>query len=180
MNPAASPPVLPQTLASIKFSISLFDLIKCRLWVIHHNAFLLGINIFFSLLIPFQNLGRLKADLDSAQAVMITFLIFAVITFCVLITLNVVVQILFTLVGKNQGVLGDHEIQVRDDGLIETTPTSASSYNWAGFQKFRASPNFFFLYVSGNIVHYVPKRCFASVAAAAQFRELILAKARRT
>ena len=167
-------------LTSIKFSISLFDLIKCRLWVIHHNAFLVGLNIFFSLLIPFENLGRLRMDLDSAGAVMIAFIVMAVFTFCVLIILNVVVQILFTLVGKNQGVLGDHEIQVREDGIIEKTPTSASSYNWAGFQKFRASPNFFFLYVSGNVVHYVPKRCFASVAEAAQFRELILAKARKT
>jgi hypothetical protein len=59
------------------------------------------------------------------------------------------------------------------------TEVNESSYHWSGFQKFRSSRKFFFLYVAGNLVHYVPKRCFSSSQEAKQFEELILSKARK-
>ena len=103
----------------------------------------------------------------------------AVIVFGFISFVNILVQILFTLCGKNQGVLGEHEFEIRDDCLFEKTEVNESTFNWSGFRKMESSPNFFFLYVGGNIVHYIPKRCFATPQEAGQFKELILSKVRK-
>lgn len=155
----------------------MFDLIKCRLWVINHNRFLLGLNVFLSLFIPWNDLGHLETR--SIGQKIFVFVFTAVIVFCFITVVNVVVQILYTLLGKNQGVLGSHEIEIRSDCLFEKTEVNESTFNWSGFQKIESSPNFFFLYVAGNIVHYIPKRCFASNQEAKQFKELILSKTRK-
>lgn len=179
MNPSEPPPVLSAPLTSVKFSISLYDLIKCRLWVINHHPFLIGLNIFFSLLIPWRHWNQPELEASSIGVKIFAFLFTAAVVFSFITVLNIVVQILFTLCGKNQGVLGSHEIEIRDDCLVEKTEVNTSSYHWSGFQKFRSSRNFYFLYVAGNIVHYVPKRCFSSNQEARQFEELILNKIRK-
>jgi hypothetical protein len=179
MNSPETPQVFNRPITSVTFSISLYDLIKCRLWVINHNRFLIGLNIFFSLFIPWNHWSQPGLEGKSIGEKTFVFVFMAVIVFCFITLLNVLVQILYTVCGKNQGVLGSHEFEIRDACLFEKTEVNESSYNWSGFRKFESSPNFFFLYVAGNLVHYIPKRCFASNMEAQQFQELILSKVRK-
>jgi len=96
------------------------------------------------------------------------------ITTVLLMILNAVIQVavhaFWVLANKNRGVIGEHEIEIRDDGLMEKTPFNASLHHWTGFHKIAASRNYLFIFVTDNIVHYIPFRAFASKAEADAFR----------
>jgi len=164
---------------TIKYSITLYDLIKCRLWAMTHNRFMLGIQGFFSLLIPLQvwNEPQFAGQTILVRAIMF-LMVFAIMS-AFLAVVNMAVQILFVLVSKNRGVLGWHELEIREDGLVERTDINESLCRWTGFHKLRKSRNYFFLYVTDLAVHVVPKRVFSSVQEAAEFEKRILQLAGR-
>ena len=176
MSAPETPPVVSQLPQSVRFSFSLFELIKCRLWVINHHKFLLGLTLGFSLLFPLVDLFDPKLGSNPIGAKIFVFIFSAVAMFCFLTFVNAVFQIIFACSAKNRGLVGNHELTISDDCLTESTEFNDSSHRWSGFDKLRSSRNFFFLYVTENNVIYVPKKCFASVQEAKQFEELIQRK----
>ena len=175
MHSPAIPPVVsePGNL-SVKFSISRWDLLQCRLWAITQNRFVVGLILFFSAAVPLLNFPKSK---DSAYPVLFSlflcFLIGAGLMFCFMVFIQVAVQVAFLFSSKNRGVLGEQELEIRSDALIARSSISESVNRWAGFQKLRSAGGFLFLYVGGNIVHYVPLRSFPSPAAAEHFKNEI-------
>jgi len=164
---------------TIKYSITLYDLIKCRLWLAAHSRFLVGLLCIFSLLIPLQvcNESQFSKQTIGVKVIMF-FMVFAIIS-AFLAIVELVIMILFTLVSKNLGLLGRHELEIGEDGLAERTEINESLYRWSGFQKLRKSRNYLFLYVTDHSAHVVPKRAFSSARAAAEFENRILQLAGR-
>ena len=70
-------------------------------------------------------------------------------------TLQTAVQC-FTAKGK--GVLGEHTLEITDDGLIETTEYNRSLHRWAGIHKVTESRRFLWIYVTDTLAHIVPRR----------------------
>jgi len=180
MNAPESPPVLGQNSNLIKFSFSLVDLIKCRLWVAYHHRLLMGIKLFFCCLFPLVDLNTPKIAQGSLGLKIFVFLSMATIMFCFISLIEIVLQILLACSAKNRGLVGKHELVICDDSLVEKTEFNESAHRWSGFHMLRSSRNYFFLYVTDNIVHYVPKRCFSSTQEAKQFEALILKNANKS
>jgi hypothetical protein len=83
---------------------------------------------------------------------------------------QVVFHMFWVLVNKNRGVVGEHTLEINDEGLLEKTPFNESLHRWTGFHKIQASRKYLFVFVTDNIVHYVPFRAFASPEEASGFR----------
>jgi hypothetical protein len=98
-------------------------------------------------------------------------LFFAGGTFLLMLVLNIVLQAIMVLALKNRGVVGQHEFEIRDDGLVERTEVNESIFKWAGFHKIRSTRNFLIVFVTDNNVQYIPFTCFASPQHAVKFRE---------
>ena len=175
MSSPESVPVSHQP-PSIRFSFSLFDLIKCRLWVLNHHKIVMGITIVFSLLIPLENWNSKEMSSHSFTTRLFAFVFMALIMFAFITLLNTALQIIMAVFAKNKGLVGTHEIQLGDDCLTEKTEDNASSHRWSAYHKTGSSKNFLFLYVTDNNVFYVPKRCFSSTQMMEQFVDEIRKK----
>lgn len=71
--------------------------------------------------------------------------------------------------GKQRGVIGEHVIEIRDDGLMEKTAFNESLHRWNGLHKIIASPVALLVYVTEHSAHYIPIRAFPSKDEAARF-----------
>jgi hypothetical protein len=168
-----------KTPITIKYSITLYDLVKSHLWVINRNRFLLGFYCFLSLLIGLQVCHEPQVAPNTIGLKIFQFLMGFIISFLFMVGMNMVLQILFVLSRKKRGVLGQHEMEIREDGLVERTDVNESLCRWPGFHKLRKSKKYFFLYVTDLTVHVVPKTAFSSVQEAAEFEDRILQLAGR-
>jgi hypothetical protein len=176
MNPADSPPILKPKPLSARFSFGLYDLIKCRLWVLYHHKLILGITIFFSLLVPVQDWNSPAVKDASIAAKIFVFCLTAVAMLCFIVFLNIVLQVILTVTAKNKGLVGTHEIALGDHCLTEITTDNASSHRWSAYHKTGSSKNYLFLYVTDNNVIYVPKNSFSSAQAMELFVDAIRKK----
>ena len=163
MKPEEIPPILsPSKSRAIKFSVSGLDVLWCRLWVITQNRFLVGLILVFSAFPPFMDVIAPSSQDQSVAFRIFTFIFVFGVILVIMILLQVVIHAILTLCKKNPGVVGEHEFEIRDDGLWERTDVNEALYRWAGFQKMRYVGGFLFVYVGGNMVHYIPRRCFSS------------------
>lgn len=94
-----------------------------------------------------------------------------------MVVFQIVVQALLVFASKSKGVLGEHEMEIRPEGMREKSNVSESMHNWAGFHRLGSSRNFLFVYVTDTTVYYIPRRAFPSESAALRFREEILKRA---
>ena len=168
MNAQQVPPVIAR---AVRFSLSRLDVVFCRLWVPAHNGKLMAILLLMCVGVPILNYRR-PGDVRFPLLYSIVYFVF---TFALMACLMVVVQVLFhtfwVFVNKNRGVIGEHTLEIRDDGLLEKTAVNESLHRWAGFHKIQASRSYLFVFVTDNIVHYVPLRSFVSADAAKEFRD---------
>jgi hypothetical protein len=176
MNQTAIPPIMKEPPRSIQFSFSLFDLIKCRLWVIHHHKLLMGMYLVFSVLVPLMDLNDSKLAEHTFAFRTLVFVSTAVVALVFMTALNIVLQVIMAISAKNRGLVGAHKIEAGDECLTETTEFNASTFRWSGFHKLSESANYLFLYVAENNVLYIPKGSFSSVQALNDFKDFILRK----
>jgi len=174
MNTQDIPPLItqPQQL-SVRFSLDRWDLIRCRLWVIAHNRFVVLLTLAMSLGIPLLNLRDPEIASRSAGFKVFYVVFLAAVMFALMAVIQIAMQFLFMLSNKNRGVLGAHELEIRDEGLVERTDVNESLHRWPGFGKIGRTGSYLFMFVGGNIVHYVPFRCFPSEEEAKRFEDEI-------
>ena len=86
---------------------------------------------------------------------------------------QVLMQVLWVFLNKNRGVLGNHDLEIRDEGLVERTNINESMFRWSGLHKLGRSRNYLFIYVTENQAHFVPLRCFSSDEEAKSFQDEI-------
>jgi len=68
-----------------------------------------------------------------------------------------------------RGVIGEHVIEIREEGLMEKTSVNESLHRWNGLHKITTSRAALFVYVSGFHFHYIPFRAFPSKEEAMRF-----------
>jgi hypothetical protein len=181
MEPVNIPPIpplaeSPQRL-SVRFSIDRWDLIRCRLWVVAHHRFL----IIFTIILG-AGFAMLMSSSESLPVKTLPFRIFYFLVLLVLflgfmVFFQIVTHALLVFTSRSKGVLGEHEMEIRPEGMLEKSSVSESVHNWAGFHKLGSSRNFLFVYVTDTMVYYIPLKAFPSELAANHFREEILKKA---
>ena len=122
----------------------------------------LGINLFCSAFLALQVVSEPKVATSVGFKVFAFVFAFA-IGYSFLMLVNLALQIILVFSGKNRGLVGAMELEIRDDGLVEKTEVSESLFRWTGFHKIRSSRNFLFLYVTESNALYVPRRFFHRV-----------------
>jgi hypothetical protein len=168
MNNQPNPPVIART---VRFSLSRWDVVFCRLWVMAHNGKLMAILLLMCAGVPILNYQRP----ENVRHPLLYCVFYFIIAFALMACLMAAVQFLFhtfwVFVNKNRGVIGEHTLEIRDDGLLERTAVNESLNRWEGFHKIQASRRCLFIFATDNLVHYLPFRSFGSSEAAREFRD---------
>lgn len=139
-----------------------------------HHKMLLALSIILSLVIPALSFNDPAMAKHSIGVRVFSFLFVAAFTFVAMFALNAILQLILIFVQKNRGVVGDHEFEIRDDGLVERTAFNESLHKWSGFHKVAGTKTYMVIYVTENNLHYIPFNSFATAQQAANFRaELI-------
>jgi hypothetical protein len=58
--------------------------------------------------------------------------------------------------GNNRGFLGEHELEIVDEGLIERTEYNESKAAWGGFDRIESNSQYTFLFVGPATAHVIP------------------------
>ena len=167
MNTTDTPPVIVR---SIRFSLGRLDVLRCRLWVVAHNRKLVTIILLMCIAVPALTYHTPEGIRFPLVYCALYFVMMAAFMCLLNVAFQIAFQAFWLFANKNRGVVGEHEFEIRDDGLVEKTPFNESLHRWSGFHKIAASRNYLFVFVTDNIVHYIPFRVFASEEDANSFR----------
>src|ERR1051325_4422950 len=129
MSTQDTPPIIAR---SVRFSLSHWDVLRCRLWVVAHNRILVTIILLTCVGMSLATLSPIDGVRNSF-AYSITYMVLMTgLMVCFMAAVQVVFQAVWLFLNKNRGVLGDHELEIRDDGLLERTSVNESLHRWAG------------------------------------------------
>jgi hypothetical protein len=59
---------------------------------------------------------------------------------------------------EGKGVLGEHVLEITDEGLVESTEANRSLANWKTAFRIRQSKRYFYIYINPENVYAVPRR----------------------
>ena len=168
------PPVISTPAgARIRYSLNRWDFLRFQLWSILHNRFLLG---FFIIMDGFLIWLTLRGPEMAARSIggkvsfAIGFTLFAAVLLGVF---EVLVLGLRILLQKGHGQLGEHELEIRADGIAERTTVNESLHRWSGYHRTASSGPYLYLFVTDGLVHIIPKRAFGSKQNEMAFRKEI-------
>ena len=64
--------------------------------------------------------------------------------------------------GENKGTLGEHELELDDNGLVERTEVNESRLSWQGVERIAETDEHAFIYISSMMAHVIPKQSVTS------------------
>ena len=64
-------------------------------------------------------------------------------------------------VGSNLGVIGEHEFEVKESGLVEKTAVNETTQSWNGIERIEETENHVFFYISSVTAFILPKGAVA-------------------
>ena len=172
MTPPPTPPVIeaPRS-TTIRYSLTRWDILRWQFYQLIRNRVFIGFVLIFSL-------GQAWNYLRTAEmaAYSLGFKVFYAVFFSVAMLglVGIVTAVLMgctVLFKKLRGSLGDHELEIRNEGLVERTDVNESVHRWAGFHKVVTTGRYLYIYVTDNNVHIVPRRCFASAQEQKAFQD---------
>jgi YcxB-like protein len=70
---------------------------------------------------------------------------------------------------KNNGVLGEHKIQITEERMIESTSINESHITWAAIERVDENDEYIFITTTARGTYNIPKRDFVSSDDATQF-----------
>lgn len=76
-------------------------------------------------------------------------------------------------VKTNKGLIGEHTIEVNEQGFTETTSINQTNYPWSKVAHLREDPQYFYVFVNDTQGIGVPKRGFANTAQQTEFRQFV-------
>ena len=60
--------------------------------------------------------------------------------------------------GKNDGLLGNHQLKLTEEGLVDTSSNKETKVTWSGITSFKEDDGYFLLYNSSVSAYILPKR----------------------
>jgi hypothetical protein len=171
MTPSPIPPVIdgPKRI-SVRYSLTRGDIFRWQIHLAVRNRLLFAFGLPLLLLLvwsDFRNPELAGHPMGYKIIAGVLFICLILGAFSLLMALMIGCLVLFK---KYRGLLGEHELEVRDEGLIERTDVNESLHRWIGFQKIVSTGRYLYIYVTDNNVHIVPRRCFGSVQEERAFR----------
>lgn len=77
------------------------------------------------------------------------------------------------LVKKSDGIIGEHLVEINEQGLYASTARSQSTYGWDGIHELRQDKEIIYIFVNNLQAVIVPKRSFANQALEAEFTQTV-------
>ena len=142
----------------IRFSLTRFDLLQVRTAALLSNRLLQAVVV---LLTAFCGVSGFTAESVAGRTVAYRVLYASIGILFVLgsgffsAMLFIVLQCFTT---KAKGVIGEHTLEVTEEGLLETTEYNTSLHRWSAFHKIKRSSGFLWIYVTDTMAHVVPLR----------------------
>ncbi|HSY17340.1 MAG TPA: YcxB family protein [Candidatus Acidoferrales bacterium] len=172
MTPPPPPP--PLNLAtprlSITYTVTRSDMLCWHFYVLCRNRILIVLVTAVSLFVAWRDLqmpemAKFSLAPKILYALFITALMFGFVGCATMATMW-----LSTRFKKLKGVLGEHTLEIRDDGLAERTAVNESLIRWAGIHKLVHTRRHLIIYVTETNAYLVPRKYFASPQDENQFR----------
>jgi hypothetical protein len=162
----------------INFEIEKKDILASHLYTIFHNKSLRLLYLVCALLptyfafSPLFNWLVLEGAYRIYDAgVILNVTLQATLNFVINILINLGIFVafnslyLFLLMFKyknNDGTLGHHLIELRENHLLEATDVNETLHSWKSIQKIIEWRNYILIFVSPTNAHIIPKRYFGS------------------
>jgi hypothetical protein len=71
--------------------------------------------------------------------------------------------------GKNEGLLGEHTMILRDDGIVDSNPNGETRVNWSGIIKLLEDESNLYVYNSSVSAYIIPKRDLTDVGVVREY-----------
>jgi hypothetical protein len=161
------PPPLPpvtdaQKRKTIRYSLTRGDILRWQFYILIRNRVIMAFGLVVSLVTVWNDLRTPELAANSI-GFKIFYAVFLTITmFCFVVLATMLMLVCMVMFKKYRGLLGDHELEIRDEGLIERTDVNESVHRWSGFHKIVRTGRYLYIYVTDNNVHIVPRCFFAS------------------
>jgi YcxB-like protein len=162
MTPPPIPPVIDAPRRTVRYSITRWDILRWQFYLLIRNRVLIVFGLIASLALVWNDLRTPEMSTRPVGFKVFYAGFFTGAMFCVVGFGTMAITSCMIMFKKYRGFLGDHELEIREDGLVERTDVNESVHRWAGFHKLVATGRYLYIYVTDNNVHIVPRRYFAS------------------
>lgn len=172
MAPVPQPPVIAafQRLA-VRYSLTRGDVLRWQFYTLIRNRVLISMQLILSLFLVWNDLRSPEMAVRPTGFKVFYALVFPLFMFCIVGLLAMLAMVCMVMFKKHRGLLGDHELEIRDEGLIERTDVNESLHRWGGFGRIVRTGRYLYIYVTDSSVHIVPRRYFASEQEEQAFRD---------
>lgn len=169
-----TPPPLPPVgyagqSKTVKYSLTRADLLRWQLYLLCRNRVITILIVVLSLGLAWNDCRQPAFAAYSLGAKILYAIFLMGFMFCFVGGMTMLAMWITVMSKKYGGLLGEHELEIRDDGLVERTTINESVHRWAGFHKIVVRRRYLYIYVTDNNVHIVPRRFFASPQAEREF-----------
>lgn len=129
--------------------------------------------LLFAIALAWLTLRAPEFDHYPIMVKILTAVVFVGLVIGGMICLTTLFALLAIYSGKHQGLVGEHILEIHDEGLFERTEFNQSVHRWSGFAKVLQTRKLLLIYVTDALVHVVPMRAFPSKQQARAFVEEI-------
>lgn len=103
-------------------------------------------------------LFRLVLDYSWAASIIIGILVSVLSTFYMIFSIK---RKVMRLVKTNDGIVGEHVIELNGEGLYESTKYNNTHYSWKGIEDIKSDKDYLYIFVNHIQGINIPKRAFA-------------------
>jgi len=172
MTPPPIPPVISeQTSRTVRYSLTRGDILRWQFYLFCRHRVLIGFIVIVSLGLAWNDCRTPEFAAYPIAAKILYAIFLVVLMLCFVGCTTMATMALTVMFKKYRGVLGEHELEIREDGLVERTDVNESVHRWAGFHKIITKRWYLYIYVTDANAYIVPRRFFGSVQAEQAFRD---------
>lgn len=158
---------------SLKYSLTRWDILRWHIYVLLSNRILMALFLVTSLFLVWSDLRRPELAARTVGFKIFYVIFFTLIMFCIIGSITMVMLACVVMFKKFRGSLCDHELEIKDEGLVERTDVNETLHRWSGFHKIVRTGRYLYIYVTDNNVRIVPRRYFSSEQQERAFRETL-------
>ena len=147
---------------TVKYTITRLDIARWQLYQLMRSKIMMFSVLAIGTMLSWTSMGVPEIANRSITYKISLCLVLTFFAFCILVCANLVQVTLTVWFKKFRGFLCEHELEIREEGLVERTSVNESIHRWAGFDKIVRSGNYIYIYVTDVGVHILPRRIFQS------------------
>ena len=142
----------------LRYRLTRADLIRAQTRAIFHNKVFIGVLVLFFAFLWWSTFTMAEIAKGSEAVRAITATIMAGIGLIGVLLFTAIILSLQTLLRRDKGVLGEHTLELTEEGVVESTDVNRSLANWRTQFKIRDTRHYAYIYISESNAHIVPKK----------------------